>query len=348
MSYEAPIELLSPAREPREECFLFPPLQSNYERLEKSLPHFEKAIQHSRGFYETLKMEFEDLKKTCTILVANLNASEKKLEAVTVDNLVLKSDTRLDELQRENKQLQDERTGHQMSQRNCLNEIQSMKKERSDLYKTLLKQVKKTSKLHVDALQFTLKKEREQALKQKQAFHDEVASLQHALNIAKHCIRMTQGSAIGELGDGEMLSSVDRPKGSDVTSESSDVTSRIRADIENLKDHLMSSVESSAASKRSLAQENVALQEKLKVLPPPAQAELKWMVNFKRLQRFKARRDYNWATIDIDLGFWVIHQRRQLREYTGNKRRRIDLLNSIDFNWGAENPLNKKNHGTNL
>ena len=324
----------SPAKEPREEyvCFFAP-------------SQVEKAVNsQGRNVYEKIKLEFEDLKKTCTILVANLHASEKKLEAVTVENLVMKSDASLDELQRENKQLQDERTGHRISQRNCLNEIQSLRKETSDLYTNLL-QVKQANNLRVNALQLTLKKEREQALKQKQAFHDEVASLQHALNIAKHCIRMTQGSAIGELGDGEMLSSVDRPKGSDVTSESSDVTSRIRADIENLKDHLMSSVESSAASKRSLAQENVALQEKLKVLPPQAQAELKWMVNFKRLQRFKARRDYNWATIDIDLGFWVIHQRRQLREYTGNKRRRIDLLNSIDFNWGDENPLNKKHHG---
>ena len=64
MSYEAPIELLSPAREPREEWFLFPPLQTNHEKLEKSLPHFEKAIQHSKGYYETLKLEFENLKKT--------------------------------------------------------------------------------------------------------------------------------------------------------------------------------------------------------------------------------------------------------------------------------------------
>ena len=157
---------------------------------------------------------------------------------------------------------------------------------------------------------------------------------------------MTPGSAIGELEDGEMP--VDQPEGSDVTSEISDVTSRIRADVEDLKDHLKSSVESSATSKRPLAQENIALKENRKVLPPPAQAELKWMVNFKRLQLVKARRDFKWTLIDVDLGFWVIHQRRQLREYTGNKRRRIDLLNSIDFNWGADNPLNKKNHGTNL
>ena len=194
-SYEAPIELLSPAREPREECFPFPPLQPNYERLEKSLPHFEKAIQHSKGYYEKLKMEFEDLKKTCTILVANLHASEKKLETVTVENLVLLSDARLlDELrvQRENKQLQDERTGHQISQRNCLNKIQSMKKERSDLYEKL-KEVKQTNKLHVDALQLTLKKEREQkyALQDQPIVlwdADEFTVMRVTLNNANRCM----------------------------------------------------------------------------------------------------------------------------------------------------------------
>jgi hypothetical protein len=140
MKYEAPIELVSPAREPPKECFLFPPLQPHHERLENSLPHFEKAIQHSKGYYENLKLEFEDLKKTCTILVANLHASEKKLEAVTVENLVLLSDARLDELQRENQQLQDERMGHQM---NCLNEVINMRKDRSYLYKMLAQEKEK-------------------------------------------------------------------------------------------------------------------------------------------------------------------------------------------------------------
>ena len=200
-SYEAPIELLPPAKEPREECFFFPPLQTNQLRLDESLSQVEKAIQHSKDNYEKLKLEFEDLKKTCTILVANLHTSEKKLETATVENLALKSDARLNELKRENKQLQDERTRHQIWQRDCLNEVQSMRKDRSDLY-TQLQQVKKTNKLHVDALQLNLKKEREQALKQKQAFHDEVASLQHALNIVNHCIQTTPGSAIGELGEG--------------------------------------------------------------------------------------------------------------------------------------------------
>ena len=155
-SYEAPIELLPPAKEPREECFFFPPLQTNQLRLDESLSQVEKAIQHSKDNYEKLKLEFEDLKKTCTILVANLHTSEKKLETATVENLALKSDARLNELKRENKQLQDERTRHQIWQRDCLNEVQSMRKDRSDLY-TQLQQVKKTNKLHVDALQLTEK-----------------------------------------------------------------------------------------------------------------------------------------------------------------------------------------------
>jgi hypothetical protein len=105
MSDDAPIELLSPAREPREECFSFPPLQTNHERLDESMPQVEKATQHSKGYYEKLKLEFEGLKKTCTILAAKMYASKKKVEAATVWNLVLKNDAHLDDLHRENKQL---------------------------------------------------------------------------------------------------------------------------------------------------------------------------------------------------------------------------------------------------
>jgi hypothetical protein len=546
----------SPAKEPREEyvCFFAP-------------SQVEKAVNsQGRNVYEKIKLEFEDLKKTCTILVANLHASEKKLEAVTVENLVMKSDASLDELQRENKQLQDERTGHRISQRNCLNEIQSLRKETSDLYTNLLqvkqannlrvnalqltlkkereqkydqifalwdadevtaknstkdvrfeelqqenkqlqdertshrfsqrkglngkqifnlesevqavaidnlvsksdacleelqrankqsrstlesevqavtienlvsksaarpeepqrenkqsstlesevqavsiknpvsksdarleelqqenkqsstlesekeilsierselwdclnevqslkersdlyqhlRQVEQTNELHINALKLTLKKEREQALKQKQGFQDEVAPLQNSLNIVNHCIRMAPANAMGELSDGGLLSSMDRPEGSDVTS-------RLRAEIEGLKAQLKSSAESFVTSRRQLTKENVVLQTKLELLTPQIQEELEWREKCMRLHHFgdngaipDTDQGYwvrnNGAILDTDLGCWIIHQRRQLREYEGNKRKRIDLLNSIDFNWGDDHPFSKK-HGKKL
>ena len=356
-SYEAPIELLSPAREPREECLFFPPLQTNQNRLDDSLSQVEKAIQHSKGYYEKLKMEFEDLKKTCTILVANLHTFEKKLETATVENLALKHDARLDELQRENKQLKDERTRHQISQRNCLNEVQRLRKDRSDLH-TQLQQVTQRNKLRVVALKLILKRKREQ----KCALHDEVVALRDAteatamrdaLNNANRC--MTRGTAIGVPSDGGIISSIAQPEGSDVTS-------RLHAEVEGLKAQLKSSTESFATSRRQLAQENVALQTKLGLLTPKGQDELDWMDKLMRLQRFKTTLGDNgaipdsdqgyWvsnkgAILDADLGFWVIHQRQQLREYEGNKRKRIDLLNSINFHWGDDHPLNKK-HGKKL
>ena len=341
MSYHAsPIELLSAMKKPRGQCFYSPLLQTNNERLDESLPQVEQAIQHSTGDYEKLKLEFEDLKKTCVILVANLHASEKKLEAATIENLVLKSAARLDELQRENKQLQDERTSHQISQRNCLNEIQSLRKERSNLY-TKLQQAKQTSKLRMDTLQFTLKRERAQ----KHALQDEVVVLrdvdevivmQDALKNANPC--MNQESEIGEHGDGGMLSSVDRP-------ESYDVRARLDVEAEDLKAQLRPSAESFATSRLPLEQETVAPQVQLELLTPEEQEKMEWMAKFMRVKRFKARRDYLWAMVDTDLGFWVVNQRQQLREYEGSNKRRIDLLNSIDFKWGDGHPLNKKPTG---
>ena len=129
----------------------------------------------------------------------------------------------------------------------------------------------------------------------------------------------------------------------------SDATSRFRAEVEDPKAEMKSSAEIVATSKRPLKQESVFLQEKLKLLPPPGQEESEWMVNFKYLEHFKSGRDNNWAILETGLSCWVVHQRQQLHDKEGkNKRRRIDLLNSIDFNWGDGHPFSKQNHGTNL
>ena len=107
---------------------------------------------------------------------------------------------------------------------------------------------------------------------QKDALRDQAVALWDAAEI--------QGSAIGELGDGEMLSSMDRPEGSDATS-------RLRAEVEDLKAQLESSAESFVNSRLQLAQDNLALQTKLELqTPDDVQEELEWMGKLKRLQRF--------------------------------------------------------------
>ena len=335
MSSETPVELIYPTGEYREESLFFPPFQTNQKMLDESLPRVEKAI-HSQGQndYEKLKLGFEDLKTTCKILAANLHASDKKLEAVTIENMVRA--VRLEELQRDNKQLQDERVKLEelvRDNRQLQDEpelLKTLKREnqqlRDDLRNsntldgenqrlrkeriTLLNAVSllKASVSLLKASNLTARTEGELALiKEKQTLQDEVVSLRDAPNCANHCCVMT-----GEV---------------------SDVRARLDAEVEDLKAQLRSSAENFENSRRQLAHENVALQENLK--ESAVREELEWTANFNRLQRFKANtRDHKGVMHDAGLVDWVIRQRQQLRAYEGSKRRKIDLLNSIHFQWG--------------
>ena len=61
-------------------------LQSCRQRLEAA----EKADTNRQGDYETIKLELQDLRKGVTMQSLILHQSEKKLEAVTLDNCALK------------------------------------------------------------------------------------------------------------------------------------------------------------------------------------------------------------------------------------------------------------------
>ena len=215
MSSETPVELIYPTGEYREESLFFPPFQTNQKMPDESLPRVEKAI-HSQGQndYEKLKLGFEDLKTTCKILAANLHASDKKLEAVTIENMVRA--VRLEELQRDNKQLQDERVKLEelvRDNRQLQDEpelLKTLKREnqqlRDDLRNsntldgenqrlrkeriTLLNAVSllKASVSLLKASNLTARTEGELALiKEKQTLQDEVVSLRDAPNCANHC-----------------------------------------------------------------------------------------------------------------------------------------------------------------
>lgn len=68
-----------------------------------------------------------------------------------------------------------------------------------------------------------------------------------------------------------------------------------------------------------------------------------WMENFEKLRRYHAFHGHCGVKKRDDpvLFHFVVNQKTLLREFSGNKRERIDLLNSINFPWGARHPMSR-------
>jgi hypothetical protein len=81
-------------------------------RSQERLPAAGNANTSRKRDYETLKFELQDLRKSASILAANLHVSEKKLEAVALENCALKSGRdhgSESQMKRDNTRLQSER-----------------------------------------------------------------------------------------------------------------------------------------------------------------------------------------------------------------------------------------------
>lgn len=77
--------------------------------------------------------------------------------------------------------------------------------------------------------------------------------------------------------------------------------------------------------------------------PGPKQAE--WMKQFRKLKKFHAKWGnckVPWTYHDSALQLWARSQRRTIRDFTGYRKKRADLLNSLDFDWGDDHPFNLK------
>lgn len=76
---------------------------------------------------------------------------------------------------------------------------------------------------------------------------------------------------------------------------------------------------------------------------PAKRKSTPWMENFEKLRRYHALHGHCGVKKRDDpvLFHFVVNQKTLLREFSGNKRERIDLLNSIDFPWGARHPMSR-------
>ena len=145
-------------------------------------------------------------KKPCTILVVTYFWKEVGSGHHRESRVVERCTSRRTE---EKKQADPGRT-NEISQRNCLNQIQTLRKTEATYIKVKAGEANKQTPCGYIAVDY--KKEREQ----KYALHNQVVVVRDAdevnvmmrgtLNNANRCL--TPGSAIGELGDWEMLSSM--------------------------------------------------------------------------------------------------------------------------------------------
>jgi hypothetical protein len=77
--------------------------------------------------------------------------------------------------------------------------------------------------------------------------------------------------------------------------------------------------------------------------PGPKQAE--WMKQFRKLKKFHAKWGnckVPWTYHDSALQLWTRSQRRTIRDFSGYRKERAELLNTLGFDWGDEHPFNLK------
>ena len=348
-------------------------MQSENQRLRDNLDQYRRELKDEKDnvakcwdAYNAFKAKYKDLRKTAEILVRNLQASEKKLEAVTLENLVLKSDVNGTErniiLQRDNRLLNEshqqlgEKTKRLLEERIALKKEIPVLNERLETLKNWHSVEAEGQKELVQALKkslenVTLKQEHEQQqlVNGRNSLMNELGELKKTLQqerLSHTTEKVALETKICELTDtvssrrttldGEQEQTMQLAGDSKILGADQGDQVSVASQEENASDAVV------LAFKADIKELKSQLEDARGQLSS-GESRHSWEDKFMHLKHFHEVNGHCRVpeTYDTDLCRWVGDQRIFFLEDERFKKERVVKLNSLGYSWGKGHPLSK-------